>query len=171
MKWPHDYFENGYGYIRLEDLKLGELPKSITVDGSELVIKPEFHISLVWVGSLKEMVNEPDKEKVKKEMIEEFEDFTKQNTMTDFVLTKELRLVRKEDRKSVIAMAEVPGIDAFFERLSRKYDVNLPVQPTHITLYTLPTDKIGIGILSYGELDAYTETIDLPNLQSILQKA
>jgi hypothetical protein len=171
MKWPHDYFENGYGYIRLEDLNLGDLPRSIKVDGSELVIKPEFHISLVWVGRLKEMVNDPDKEKVKKEMIEEFEEFTKDQPLTDFVLTKELRLVRKEDRKSIIAMAEVPGIDAFFERLSRKYDVNLAVQPTHITLYTLPTDKIGIGILSYGELDAYSEPIDLPDLQGILRKA
>ncbi|HET7673836.1 MAG TPA: hypothetical protein VFK11_04990 [Candidatus Saccharimonadales bacterium] len=170
MKWPHDYFENGYGYIRLEDLKLGELPKNIKVDGSELVIKQEFHISLVWVGRLKEMVNEPDKEKIKKEMIAEFEQFTKEHPMTDFDLTKELRLVNKEGRKSVIAMAEVPGIEAFFERLSRKYDVNLPVQPTHITLYTLPTDKIGIGILSYGELDAYTEPIDFPEIQDILKK-
>lgn len=171
MKWPHDYFENGYGYIRLEDLKLGELPRSLKIDGSELVIKPEFHISLVWVGRLKEMVNEPDKERVKQKMIEEFEEFTKEYPMTDFILTKELRLVRKEDRKSIIAMAEVAGIDAFFERMALKYDVNLPVQPTHITLYTLPTDKIGIGILSYGELDAYTEIIDLPEIQGLLKKA
>lgn len=168
MNLPYDYFENGYGYIRLENLQLEPLPDRLKMDGSELVIKPEFHISLVWVGRLKDMVNEPDKEKVKREMIGEFEEFVKEYPLDDYELTKELRLVRFEDRKSVIAMAEVPNIDRFFERLSRKYDVNLPFQPTHITLYTLPTDKIGIGLLSYGELDAYTEPIDLPEIQAAL---
>lgn len=171
MKWPYNYFENGYGYIRLEDLKLGKLPNTIKVDGSELVVKLEFHISLVWVGKLKEMVGEPDKEKVKQEMVREFEEFIKEYPLDDYTFTKELRLVRFEGRKSVIAMAEVPNIDRFFERLSRKYDTNLPVQPTHITLYTLPTDKIGIGLLSYGELNSYSEPIDLPEIQDILQKA
>lgn len=168
MKLPYDFFENGYGYIRLEDLQLNKLPDRIKVDGDELVIKQEFHISLVWAGRLSEIVDKKDKEKIQKEMIEEFDNFTKKHSLKDYKLTKELRLVKREKRKSVIAMAEVPNISLFFERLSQKYGVDLPVQPTHITLYTLPTDKIGIGILSYGELDMYSELIDLPDLQSLL---
>ncbi|HEX5797038.1 MAG TPA: hypothetical protein VFX86_01460 [Candidatus Saccharimonadales bacterium] len=169
MKAPFDFYENGFGYIRLENLKLNEeLPDTITVESDEMVKKPEFHISLVWVGRLAGMINEDDQEVISVEMIKEFEKFIKKYSLTDYKLTRELRLVRKGEQKTVIAMVSMPNLDIFFEKLSKKYDVNLPVQPTHITLYTLPTDKIGIGILSFGELDTYSEPINITELQSLL---
>lgn len=171
MNLPYGYFENGFGYIRLEDIQLSKLPESIVVEGDRFVIKPEFHISLVWVGRLMELIDDEDKNKVKTEMISEFDKFSEEYSLKDFEIISELRLVKQGEQKSIIVRARVPNLDVFFTRLSQKYGVEFPVQPAHITLYTLPTDKIGIGILSQEELQEKSEAIDIPEIQSILSKA
>jgi hypothetical protein len=168
MKSAYKLTEYGDGYITLVDLNPGELPEKIKVGKDTLLRKEEFHISLVWIGRLSEMVDKRKKKKIKEEMIKEFEKFTKEHSLEDYILTKELRLVKQGGQKTVIVMANMPNIDLFFENLSRKYGVNLPVQPTHITLYTSPSDRIGIGILSYGELSAISEPIDIPELRELL---
>lgn len=165
MKLPYDLYEKGFGYIRLENLELGELPKKLTVDGDELVLKPEFHISLVWAGRLAEMIDIQNKDKIKIEIIQEFEKFTKEKSLVDYELTGELRLVEKGSQKTVIAMAKVMNLEAFFMRLNQKYGSKLPLQPAHITLYTLPTDKIGIGILSDEELQRISKVIEIPDIK------
>lgn len=168
MKAPYDLYENGFEYIRLENLKLGNLPKKLKVADDELVLKPEFHISLVWVGRLSEMVDAQNKEKIQDEMIKAFDQFTEEYLLRNYEFTEELRLVKKGNQKTIIAMAEVPNLDIFFEGLRQKYEVEFPLQPTHITLYTLPTDKIGIGILSHNELEKYSEPIDIPGIKKLL---
>ncbi len=168
MKAPYNLYENGFGYIRLENLKLAKLPKTLLIENDEMIIKNEFHISLVWIGRLSAMVDQQNKDKIKKEMIEEFEKFTRQHSLSEYKLTKELRLVKKGDQKTIIAMAKLPNIDHFFKVLSKRYGLKLPIQPTHITLYTLPEDKIGIGILSEIELNKWSEPIQIPELQILL---
>lgn len=170
MKSIYGLNEYGSGYLQLINLSLGKLPETIELEGEELIIKNEFHISLVWVGKLSEMVDKQNKEKIKKEMIEDFERFTEKYSLKDYELTKELRLVRKGSQKTIIVMAKVPHLKTFFDQLSLKYGLELPYQPTHITLYTLPTDKIGIGILSEEELNDFSEPIDISAIQRILSK-
>src|SRR5258708_20216009 len=46
----------------------------------------------------------------------------------------ELRVVTKDERKTVVVMCEVPGADKFFDELSRKYGTAIPMQPFHLTL-------------------------------------
>lgn len=169
MKSVYGLNEYGDGYIQLINLNLEKLPKTLKVEENNMmIVKFEFHISLVWVGKLSKMVYPKNKDKIKKEMIAEFEKFTEEYSLENYKLTKELRLVKKGDRKTIIVMAKVPNLDIFFDKLSQKYDIKLPLQPTHITLYTLPTDKIGIGILSDEELQKYSKPINIPELQTLL---
>lgn len=168
MRSAYGLNQYGGGYLQLVDLNLGKLPQRITVEDDEMTIKNEFHISLVWASRLSEMVDKQNKDKIKAEMIEDFEKFTEEYSLEDYELAKELRLVKKGNQKTIIAMAEVPNLDIFFKKLSQKYGVKLPLQPTHITLYTLPTDKIGIGILSNEELQKYSKPIDVPSLRELI---
>lgn len=170
MQLPYDFYENGFGYIRLENLSLGKLPQKLEINGDELVLKPEFHISLVWAGRLSEIIDVQNKDKIKNEIIREFEKYTEEKSLADYKLTGELRLVEKDSQKTVIAMAKVANLEAFFMKLNQKYNTKLPLQPAHITLYTLPTDKIGIGILSEEELQKYSSTIDIPEIKSTLNR-
>jgi hypothetical protein len=165
IKAPYDFYENGFGYIRLENLTLGNLPKKLKIDGDELVIKPEFHISLVWAGKLSEMIDKHSQEKIKNEIINKFNKFTDENSLQKYKLTNELRLVKRGSQKTIIIMANVPNLERFFKKLSHEYGVELPLQPTHVTLYTLPADKVGIGILSTEELQRISSIIEIPDIK------
>jgi hypothetical protein len=167
MKGPYKGYD--IGYIYLADLELGQLPEKIEVDGDTLLIKSEFHISLVCLKRLAPMIDEQNSQKITAEIIEAFENFTRKHPLTNYELLKdEMRLVKRDAQKTVIVMVKVPGLDMFFDKLRQKYKVDLPTQPTHITLYTLPPDTIGIGIVSDEMLQKQSVPIDLPELEKLL---
>lgn len=65
-------------------------------------------------------------------------------------------------------MAALKGIDGLFDMLSQRHGVKIPVQPTHITLYTLPTETFGIPINSYERLEEISRPVDLPAIREVL---
>jgi hypothetical protein len=75
--------------------------------------------------------------------------------------------VQRDEQKTLILMVEVPRLIDFFNQLERKYHKSLPLQPTHITLYTLPPDVIGIGILSQEELKRDSRPVPIPDFSSL----
>ena len=67
----------------------------------------------------------------------------------------EIRLARRDDRRSLIALAAVRGLDALFVRLSDVVGVALAPPPAHVTLYTAPGGE-GIGICDDRDLESLT---------------
>jgi hypothetical protein len=63
-------------------------------------------------------------------------------------------------------MAEVPNLDKFFEKLRDKFHKDIPLQPTHLTLYVNRPER-GIGLLSDDELKRDTEPIEIVELENI----
>lgn len=63
----------------------------------------------------------------------------------------EVRVVHRDDRRSLIAMAVVRGLDALYVRVSEVVGVVLAALPAHVTVYTAPGGK-GIGICDEREL-------------------
>ena len=165
MTLPYNNYKNQS--IQLANLKLAKLPQKIFVDSVELVIKSEFHITLVAAYRLAEIIDSKNKAKIRDEITKEFYKFVKQNPLTKYKLSDELRLVKNQDQMTVVVMAKIESLNNFFHKLNDKFRVALPVQPTHMTLYTLPTDKIGIPINSYEELRQISKIINLPELKSL----
>lgn len=166
MKSIYNNFENRF--LSLKDLSLGELPAELEFEGDRYLIKPEFHITLLAAGQIADMVG-GDLEKMKSQIVKDFEEFTESFDLDNYELTDELRLCDVGGNKTVIVMVKLQGIEKLFEYLSGKYSINLPVQPTHITLYTLPTDTFGIPILSYEELERISKLINIPEIIEKLQ--
>ena len=67
----------------------------------------------------------------------------------------EIRLARRDDRRSLIALAAVRGLDPLFVRLSDVVGVTLAPPPAHVTLYTAPGGE-GIGICDDRDLESLT---------------
>ena len=67
----------------------------------------------------------------------------------------EIRLARRDDRRSLIALAAVRGLDPLFVRLSDVVGVALAPPPAHVTLYTAPGGE-GIGICDDRDLESLT---------------
>lgn len=155
--------------MTLRDLELPELPETLDTAEESFVRKPEFHITLLNFAHWADVIDKDRAEELKSQMVEEFYRFVGSQPLTDYELTGELRLVEAgEDNKTVVAMAAVRGIDKLFGALSAKIGSDIPVQPTHITLYTLPADQFGIAINSYEELAKISKPIELPAIQKVL---
>jgi len=56
--------------------------------------------------------------------------------------------------ESIILMVEAPGVDKFYEELSRLLGKDLEVPPVHVTLYT-HGDTVGIGLLTQAAFEEF----------------
>jgi len=131
------YHNEFHSYITLADLTLGDLPEKLKFEGNELQIKSEFHISLVWGEKIAEMVDESRIDEIISEIISEFLKFNDKKPIVEYELLSEIRFLERGDQKTLIVMAKVKNLEEFFVLLRTKYQKNIPIQPTHITLYTL----------------------------------
>ena len=148
------------GYIGLVNLMLLKLPSTLNVQGYDLLLKSEFHISLLCVKNIAPIISEVRAKQVEPEIVKFFQEFIKQTPLSEYSFQNVYRLVKREERVTLVGMVDVPGIESLFNELQHKYQVNLPVQPTHITLYTLQPEA-GIGILSQEQLEQDSEVVDV----------
>jgi hypothetical protein len=159
-------YEYGRGYIYLPVEGLTGLPETVEHDGIVLHKKSELHVSLVSIEKLtqKALV---DAATFEDGCLELFNRFVRTQPLDDIVLTGELRYATKRDKRSIVAMATVAGIDELFTDLSERSNADLPVQPTHVTLYTAQPD-MGISISSYDELDAISVPVEIAALNGLI---
>lgn len=160
------YHNYDYGYITLVNLKLNNLPTDISVNGYKLYIKDEFHISIMALQNLARLIDASNIEAVEAELKNDFLEFVTINPLNTYNLNDEFRLVKRGKRATLVAMVDLPGVEDLFSRLRKNYSVDLPTQPTHITLYTLQPNR-GIGILSQEEVDRESAKVDVPKLNGI----
>lgn len=163
-----DYINYKNYSITLGNLKLPDLPPELEVDGERFIVKKEFHITLLNLGHNAKIINPDNIDGLKAELIKSFYEFIDKQPLTDYELTNDLRLVNVDGNQTIVVLVKMPKIKELFAMLGQKYGVDLPVQPTHITLYTLPTDTIGIAINSYQMLEEISRPIDLPEIKKSL---
>lgn len=151
-------------FISLASLSVGDIPESLEFEGEKFIVRPELHITLLAVRYIAEIIDKDNAEKLQLEVVNEFYRFTKKFPLTDYKFLNDIRLVKAEDNKTIIVMVKLKNIEKLFETLEKKYRKALPMQPTHITLYTLPTDTVGIPIFSHEELQNISKPIIIPEL-------
>lgn len=152
------YHNNQNKFITLANLSVSNIPEKLKFRGDEFIVKSEFHITLLAVRQIAEIIDPANTEKLQLEIVQDFYQFVDVFPLTNYELQDEVRLVTVGNNKTIVKMAKLEGIEKLFNMLEKKYQKKLPVQPTHVTLYTLPTDTFGIPILSYEQL----ENISIP---------
>ncbi len=163
---PYSY-DNGY--ISLHMPVTPGLPPTIEVKGYKLLLKSEFHISLIKARFVAELVNPNRQDQIEQEIVAAFEKFIATQPLTEFHPTGVFRLAQVDVRKTVVGMCEVPHLQDFFDQLRATYKVDIPDQPTHITMYTLQPEK-GIGLLSPAQLEQDSQVVEIPEI-NIFKKA
>ena len=148
-------YKFGDGYIYMP-IKIENLPQQITINEYSLQVKPEFHCSLVCIKGISPEYGDNIEEKI----IEYFCDFASKNEVSFLNYRNEFRLVKKEDKVSIVVMCDISNLENFFNTLEKEHNINADTQPTHITLYTLQPN-IGIGIPSKKELDKLSTLINV----------
>jgi hypothetical protein len=162
MKYQYRLYD--YSSVFLADIPLTGLPEEVTINGQQLFVKDEFHITLVSIRYLAEQIQATNQESVLHQLIEEFETFTEKTSLEKYTISNDFRFVQDKGRTTVIVMAEVLNLDKFFERLNQKFSIKLPKQPTHVTLYRYPKDFIGIGIPSAEVLANIANPLEITDM-------
>ena len=55
-------------------------------------------------------------------------------------------------------MCRVSNLDTFFDKINADFGLNIPYQPTHVSLYTLTLDE-AIGLNSLEDLKEMTKDV------------
>jgi len=115
-----DIYNYEDGYIGL-NINIDGLPESIVVKGYELVPKSDFHITLINAGATARSIDAENAESIEKEILYEFKNFIYKQPLDSYQLFKKFRFVTRNERKSIIAVANVPKLKEFFDVLCKKY--------------------------------------------------
>jgi len=152
-----DKYAYGKGYIYLP-IELTGLPKEFDLEGETLSLKSSFHVSLVCV---KDLLAKYDKENLEQMIFDQFCAFVAKNDINFLKFTGEFHLAKHEERKSLVAICEVSNLDNFTSSLSQELGLEISLQPTHVTLYTLQPD-MGIGLNNPTDLENKSVIVDVP---------
>lgn len=160
-----EHHTHGRGYIILPiGMDEFQLPPSIEAEGLTLILKEEVHISLVSLKSILPVIRETNGEVEESHLVQDFLDFQQKEELSKYRLLNELRFVEREERRTVVVMAEVVGLEELFGHYRAKYGVDIPTQPAHATLYTLQPE-VAIGINSRAELETISRPVEVPEIK------
>ena len=131
-------------------------PEHVTWSGIKFIKKKEFHITLVHVH---DTVQE---EKV----VSLFSRFVAGKSINVLSFSGELRSAMKENRQTLLVLCAVSNLAEFFTDMHVSLGLDFPVQPTHVTLYTLPNGR-GIAVDSEEEM-RQLPLVSLPKLKTLV---
>lgn len=156
-------YAKGYIMLPLQNV-FGKFPDQILVQGKELQKKTSFHVSLVCVKDIVELVAEQkgiDKAKIELDILESFVDHSLYVELVSF--EHEFRHAVQGEKETIIIRCIVSSLTALFAQYRKDFRVEIPDQPTHVTLYTLQPDA-AIGINSPEAMEQY-QKISTPELE------
>lgn len=139
---------------------LSGLPKNLVVEDHIFQRKDEFHCTLVSLKKISAMIDADNIETVDARLVELFKDFISDKPLTDLKLTNNYSLVSDLGTHTVVVLVELSGMERYFELLRREFNVDIPSQPLHITLYTQESHP-GIPINSHEQMEKIAKDIEL----------
>ncbi|OGG49689.1 hypothetical protein A2763_03345 [Candidatus Kaiserbacteria bacterium RIFCSPHIGHO2_01_FULL_54_36] len=135
-----------------------EFPKTVVWEGLTLLKKDEFHVTLLNITSLRNGAGISD------ETVMSFlDEFAKQHRFEPTAFLDDFRFVREGERASVVIRCRVSNLEELFREIRRKFNIDLPLQPAHVTLYTLQRNG-GIHIPSEEVMESLPP-VRIPELQ------
>ena len=136
-------------------------PDVVKTRGVILHKKNEFHVTLLSIRALCDVARIAEEE-----VVSLFDDFAKKHRIAVAGFLDDFRFAEDDQHKTIIVRCIVSNLDALFAELNRTFHVALPVQPAHVTLYTL--QNIGIHIPSEKIMESLPR-IDIPELETALK--
>ena len=164
----YSYHPEGYLWFILPEERFTALPGVVEVAGETFKLKSEFHVTVINARRLAHMIAAEHQESISELERQIQGHLVKylQGQSIEFVgFDDDLRLASSGDRKSIAVRVHMRGITGFFKYLESLYQVSIPAQPTHISLYTITGAAVGID--TDQQMDRYAR-IELPEVGEVL---
>lgn len=151
-------YKYGKGWLGIHH-ELGNVAPELEIDGETLRAKDEFHMSIFSVKKyaplIAEQINKPESE-VELQILEEAIRLLELIPVTVKNLRDEFRLAEEDEKKTVVVMCDANGLEEFFAGIRKAFSIDIPLQPTHITLYTRDG---GIGLTNNEDVQKLTRPL------------
>ncbi len=141
-------------------LNFPDLPKTIEVEEETLLLKDEFHVSLVCSEKIKDKFNVEDSDFIEK-LNKDFSEFETEHEIKLTRFRDEYKLVEEENKKAVVCMCDIENLNEFFDLINKKYNLAIPYPPTHATMYTLQPN-VGIFLTNDEDIARLAKPIANP---------
>lgn len=155
---------------------MDELPETVQLRAEEFIKKEEFHVT--FVGDIRQLYGFVDVDAEDEDSVEagraQIKDAMTQaadGLVFDISLKDEFKVVRREERRTIVQMCDVSAMDEFYSRLEGL--LGIPEQtierpPAHITLYTGEDGK-GIGLFTQEHVDDLAEDIPAEEVLKLIR--
>lgn len=160
-EFPADIsYDKGYVLLDLNNAATLSEP-TVTLRGQTWYRKQELHCSLVAVSRLAPLVAEArhiSEAAAALVLVDAAQVALRFQPVTPAAILAgdNFRFVKKDDKQSIVLQSPGQLLAPLFAALARSVETELPVQPAHVTLYTIPEGQ-GIGIPSYEVLAEMAE--------------
>ncbi len=172
-QFPAEYYAHpeGYLWLVLDPGKFLDLPESLEVGGQVFQKKDEFHVTIINARGIARTLAEGDVKKedfLKEELKRLLAEYVRTHTLSFSGFVGDLRLAKTAERTSIAARCRIQGLGGYFETVRRVLNVDVPVQPAHVSLYTVTGKAVGID--STQEMELF-EQIEIPAVSAALAKS
>jgi hypothetical protein len=151
---PASLHTHRHGSVLVPVNVLGLAPEVVAL-GERWAVKEEFHVTAVSTPWLAERLGR-DLDEVSGAAAE----VAAASNVTRVTVRDELRVVRRDEERTIVVMADVEGLDGFIAALAERLGAPVPAPPAHVTLYTRPGGG-GIGLHEDTDLAGLTCPADL----------
>lgn len=123
-------------------------PPTVAWDGQTLTKKDSFHFTVLHVETACTLMLE--RRKLNRVEAEEkvtsfFNEFVKKYPITLVSFEDDFRFAQRDEKRTIVLRCVASNLNEFFAQLNRTLGIDMPTQPTHVTLYTLQKN-VGIHI-------------------------
>lgn len=149
--------------LPIDPALFGDLPEVVTWNGVEFSKKVEFHVTLIHVQQASELSGAS-----REETALLFDSFVEKNPIAFLSLLNDIRQAEEGKNKTILARCIVSNIDELFAHLNTQLKIAMPVQPAHVTLYSVEYNR-GIHVNSNEKMESL-DRVQLPELEVALSK-
>ena len=158
----------GYLWLTPDAGLFSKLPERVEVFGTTLLRKTEFHTTLTSIRAAAASISGMSLSEAEERIVSVFRTHVAKHPISFESFADDFRYVRDDARKreSAIVRCRVNGLEELFAHYQKTLGVAVPIQPTHVTIYTKELN-VGIGIDSVEEMEAL-QKVELPEVRKAL---
>lgn len=146
-----------YAQLELPSSLFESLPDTVSVNDTTLNKKSEFHVTLVHAHERDDEIRAL------------FDRFVKEHPIRLLSFDDDVRHAAKDGKETILVRCTVSNLEVLFQKMREDIGINLPVQPTHVTLYTLPLRR-GVAIDSAEEMEALSR-VSIPEISAFVRNS
>ncbi len=169
---PQYRYKKTYIGVRVDPVAFKGFPTTVEWRSQMLLKKDEFHATICCGEDIFKEVQKKNgaaPEETELKLVELFNNFVQDAPIVLLGFINEFRYAQDErGRATILVRCRFANLEVFFETMNKSLGIAIPIQPAHVTLYTLQKN-MGMHIPDEKTMQSLS-SVHLPQLETILRE-